>query len=673
MITMDITKNNVRESDLALIAAINQTETDFGKEMTIPAQFILQAEKSPEDIAIEDNGRSITYCDLMQDSFKIAQFLNEQDAKTGELIAAFADRSIDLLASLLGIMETGAAYVPIDPNYPVKRIQYMLSDSKCKIVITESKNIERLLQYAGDYVETIICLDKPEEVETNKKVYFLTQIRNEYEGNKICLAKEDSLAYIIYTSGSTGNPKGVLIQQKAVMNTLLWLQSEFKLTNDDVIAQKTSSSFTDSVWEFFWPLICGAKISVFGYETGKEPEKLYQELLDKQITITQFVPAQMRLFLDYIKMANITGPLPKLKWVFNGGEALLTNLVRDWYQTFAKAKIANIYGMTESAIYATYYPIETIPPQEQLSIPLGKPIANAKVYVLDENRQICSVGEKGEICIGGTGITTGYLHKEEETEKAFVMHSVTGQKLYCTGDLGQLTSDGNFLYLGRKDDQVQVRGFRVELKEVERAVVSYDGIKETAVIPRVDSMGVTSIACYYTAKENNIILEELTGYLREMLPDYMIPSFFIEMDEMPLTPNGKIDRKKLSESRMGIKKKSAYVAPRNEREKQIAEIWANVLSLDADTIGIHDNFMDIGGTSVTIVTLHNKLKEICDYEIQVADLFSYSTIAQFMEHFENDKQEDSEMDLELMDLLDQLSDGKIDIDDTATILDNFKR
>lgn len=668
--TTDITKNNL--SDHALIDRINQTETVFGKEMTIPAQFILQAEKDPENIAIEDNGRSITYHDLKKDSFKIAQFLNGQDVKTNDLVAVFADRNIEMIASILGIMEAGAAYVPIDPNYPMKRIQYMLSDCKCKIVITDSNNLEFLLQYADDYIETIVCLDKPGQIEIDRNLFSLDEIRKEYRSTKICLAKEDSLAYIIYTSGSTGNPKGVMIPQKAVMNTLLWLQSEFKLTKDDVIAQKTSASFTDSVWEFFWTLICGAKISVFAYETGKEPEKLYQELFDKRVTITQFVPAQMRLFLDYIKIAKITEPLPKLKWVFNGGEALLTNLARDWYQTFSKAKIANIYGMTESAVYATYYPIETIPPQEQLSIPLGKPIANTKVYVLNENRQICSIGEKGELCIGGTGITTGYLNKEQETKKAFVTHPVTGQRLYCSGDLGLLTDDGNFLYLGRKDDQVQVRGFRVELKEVERAVVSYDGIKETAVISRLDSMGVTSIACYYTASKNSIILEELTEYLREMLPDYMIPSFFIEIDEMPLTPNGKIDRKKLPELEKGIKKKNAYVEPRNEREKQFVQIWAEVLSLDVDTIGIHDNFMDIGGTSVTIVTLHNKLREICSYEIQVADLFSYPSIAQFIEHFENNKEENSEMDLELMYLLDQLSDGKIDINDTASILDNFK-
>lgn len=255
--TTDITKNNL--SDHALIDRINQTETVFGKEMTIPAQFILQAEKDPENIAIEDNGRSITYHDLKKDSFKIAQFLNGQDVKTNDLVAVFADRNIEMIASILGIMEAGAAYVPIDPNYPMKRIQYMLSDCKCKIVITDSNNLEFLLQYADDYIETIVCLDKPGQIEIDRNLFSLDEIRKEYRSTKICLAKEDSLAYIIYTSGSTGNPKGVMIPQKAVMNTLLWLQSEFKLTKDDVIAQKTSASFTDSVWEFFWTLICGAK------------------------------------------------------------------------------------------------------------------------------------------------------------------------------------------------------------------------------------------------------------------------------------------------------------------------------------------------------------------------------------------------------------------------------
>ncbi|QYK66039.1 non-ribosomal peptide synthetase [Paenibacillus sp. S02] len=655
-----------------VIAEMNQTAKPYEDHVTIPDLFARQVAITPQQTAIYEYGSSITYAELEEQANRMARLLHAAGVRPNQRVAVVAERGIELLVAIFGVLKAGAAYVPIDPDYPKKRVQYMLRDSACGVLITESAKLQAMLGDLPESMTTVVCLDETKMRADRLKVYQRSDWERQEQGSWACPAGENDLAYLIYTSGSTGDPKGVMMTHKAVLNTLFWLQDTFCLTAEDVIAQKTSASFTDSVWEFFWPLIYGAKLSIFSSDTVKDPQRLYEQLRDDKITITQFVPAQMSLFLDAVPTEETDHPLPELKWVFNGGEALLVNGVRDWYSIFQQAKIANIYGMTESAIYATCYLIDASPAEGELSIPLGRPLANTHVYILDKEGQLCPFEVKGEICIGGIGLTEGYWNKAEATAKAFTQHPKTGEQLYRTGDLGLLRPDGILEYSGRKDDQVQVRGYRVELKEVERAVSVFPGIKETAVIAQTDEFGVTNLLCYFTSLEKGLEVDDLTTHLREILPEYMIPGFFMELLEMPLTPNGKIDRKNLPQPEGRVHRSTAYVAPRNEREHMLTKIWAGILNISPEDVGIHDSFFEIGGNSISIVRLHRKMKHALGSEATVAELFSYPTIAAYMNHFENQSKDDEQLDQDLMSLLDQIEDGSLDVSESIRALDHLK-
>lgn len=660
------------DDEQQVIDEINNTEVCYPPNMTLSRLFSCQTTTSPYQIAIEESGMSITFDGLDKTSNRIARLLFKAGVKTNQLVAIISERSIDSVAGIFGILKAGGGYLPIDSNYPRKRIQYMLKDSACQVIVTESSKLSILLEYLPESVSTIICLDETDYKSENLVIYKKSNIDREDGDTWTCPAEENDLAYVIYTSGSTGEPKGVMITHKAVINTLFWLQDTFSLTRNDVVAQKTSISFTDSVWEIFWPMIFGAKLSIFDQNTVKDPQKLFLKLKEERVTITQFVPAQMSLFLDAVRTENLNDTHLELKWVFNGGEALPVNIVQDWYSTFKRAKIANIYGMTESAIYATCYIIEESPGDGVLSIPLGKPIANTHVYILDKQGQICPFDVKGEICIGGNGITTGYWNKAELTEKAFTKHPKTGERLYCTGDLGLLRSDGIIEYLGRKDDQVQIRGYRVELKEVERAISSFHLIKENVVIAVVDQFGMTNLFCYFTSLENELEINRIVSYIAELLPEYMIPAAFMQLNEMPLTHNGKIDRKKMPKVEGRANRRTEYVAPRNEREQALAKIWAEILNKPVEEIGIYDSFLDIGGNSVSIVRLHQKIKKSFGSEVTVAELFSYPTIAAYMNHFENYDNSNEELDQEIMSILDSIEGGTADFGKSLEALERLK-
>ncbi|WP_239004758.1 non-ribosomal peptide synthetase [Paenibacillus tepidiphilus] len=661
-----------------VIAELNQTGKAYPAQATIHGVISARAAASPEQTAIiEQNGR-LTYRQLDEQSNRLAALLAQAGAVPNSLIAIAAGRSTALVTSVLGILKAGAAYMPIDPDYPKKRIRYMLHDSACRILVTEAAILQSLRDDLPESIETIICLDETEDAPDALTVLQQKDIEQMPVHGWANVNSEDDLAYVIYTSGSTGEPKGVMITHRAVLNTLFWLQDAFALTEQDVIAQKTSASFTDSVWEFFWPLMVGAQLSIIPADAVKDPLRLYSQLKADRVSVTQFVPAQMSLFLDVVK-GEQDASLPQLKWVFNGGEALPVNIAREWYGVFGQAHIANIYGMTESAIYATEYILDGPPDDGTLSIPLGRPIANAHVYIMDGQGQHCPFDVKGEICIGGPGIAAGYWNKAELTQKAFMKHPGTGERLYCTGDLGLLRPDGVLEYLGRKDDQVQVRGYRVELKEVERAVSGFRLIKENAVISRPDSAGSNELLCYFTTHEKGIDVDELAEHMRELLPNYMIPVYFMELNEMPLTPNGKIDRRKLPEVQSKVSRTGEYVAPRNAMEQALVKIWADILRASEEEIGIHDSFLEIGGNSISIVRLHRKIRQTLGIEITVAELFSYPTIALWMDHYDNrgnskdtGGDEEEQLTRDLMELLDQVEEGTIDVGHSVEAFDKLQ-
>ncbi|WP_339218632.1 non-ribosomal peptide synthetase [Paenibacillus sp. FSL H8-0332] len=661
-----------------IIAELNQTEREYPAEATIHGVISARCAASPEQTAITEKNGLLTYRELEEQSNRLARLLAQAGAAPNSLIAIAAGRSTALVTSVLGILKAGAAYVPIDPDYPKKRIRYMLHDTACRILVTESAFLQSLRDDLPESLETIICLDETDDLPDALTVFGPEDIAQMPIDGWVNANSEDDLAYVIYTSGSTGEPKGVMITHRAAMNTLFWLQDTFALTEQDVIAQKTSASFTDSVWEFFWPLMAGAQLSIISAEAVKDPLQLYGQLKADRVSITQFVPAQMSLFLDVVK-GEQDSSLPHLKWVFNGGEALPVNIAREWYGVFGQARIANLYGMTESAIYATEYLLDGPPDAGILSIPLGRPINNAHIYIMDVQGRHCPFDVKGEICIGGPGIAAGYWNKAELTQRAFMNHPVTGERLYCTGDLGLLRPDGIVEYLGRKDDQVQVRGYRVELKEVERVVSGFRLMKENAVISRPDSAGSNELLCYFTTHDKGIDVDELAEHMRELLPNYMIPAYFMELNEMPLTPNGKIDRRKLPDVQTKINRTREYTAPRNATEQTLVKIWAEILRAGEEEIGIHDSFLEIGGNSISIVRLHRKIKQTLMIEITVAELFSYPTIALWMDHYVNrgnskdtDGDEEAQLTRDLMDLLEQVEEGTIDVERSVEVFDKLQ-
>ncbi len=642
------------EEEQEVINKMNDTVTNYRTGITLPDLLKEQAELHPWQVAVMSSGRTYTYHELDCFSNQIAAILNREGAGRGQVVGIIGHRGYANIAGIWGILKAGSGYLPIDPHYPGKRIQYMLKDSACGVIVAESSTLKEYFQYFPENVHTVICLDETDESYEKINVYDRKDIERQEKDNWMCDAGEDDLAYVIYTSGSTGEPKGVMVTHRAILNTLFWLQDYFGLSEEDIIAQKTSVSFTDSVWEIFWPLIVGARLSILEYDIVKDPHKLFMKLKKDRVTITQFVPAQMKLFLDTIQLENLDGKELSLKWIFNGGEALPVNNVREWYDKLPNVNIANIYGMTESAIYATYYIIEECPDETQMSIPLGKPISNTRVYILDEFQNLCPFQVKGEICIGGTGITIGYWHKKEITEMAFTRHPHTGERLYRTGDVGALRPDGVLEYFGRKDDQVQVRGYRVELKEVEQAILNHQYVKQAVVTAKTDKYGTVSLYCYYTASDERLDQNQLREHAEKILPEYMIPSVFIQLEKMELTPNGKIDKSKMPEVDVHLKKRKGFVPPGNDEELKLAVIWSEILELPVEEIGIHDNFLDIGGTSVSIVRLHKKMKEASYHNVTVAQLFSYPTIASYLNHIENRNVTDDKVDLEIMRLLESI-------------------
>ncbi|WJQ79139.1 edeine non-ribosomal peptide synthetase EdeL [Brevibacillus brevis] len=620
---LDLNEFNLLTDDEAnLLTRVNQTDKPYRNKVTIAELFARQAEKTPDRVAVVEADRERTYAELHAEANQLARILKDAGVVPSQLVGILADRSSRMVAGVLAILQAGGGYVPVDPHYPRARIRYLLQDSRCKVLVTESMYLDEVIPDLPDSIETIICLDETSFQHEGYKVYTASDIRRQKDEAIAPAGSEDDVAYVIYTSGSTGAPKGVMITHKQVLNTLFWLEETFPLSETDVVAQKTSISFTDSVWELFWPLMVGSKLSILKEEDGKDPGALYDWLREQRITVTQFVPAMMNVFLAHVHSRKEPDPLPNLKWVFNGGEALTANLVREWNRLFRVARIANIYGMTESAIYASVYLCTEQPAEETLRIPIGVPIANTHMFILGQTGEICPLDVKGEICIGGIGITDGYLGKPDLTEKAFTYHPITGERLYRTGDVGLLSETGVFEYLGRMDDQVQVRGYRVELKEVERAVLQHPAVNQVAVLAMTDQMGLTELACYYVLQMDGVQPDELREHLLEWLPGYMIPSYFMELSEMPLTPHGKIDRKALPAVKPSAN--NEYVPPANPIEQKLAELWADVLQLPSP--GVLDHFVGQGGHSLKAIQLLSRIESDFQVKLSMRDLFDAPTI-----------------------------------------------
>ncbi|MFM7447963.1 MAG: non-ribosomal peptide synthetase [Leptolyngbyaceae cyanobacterium] len=572
--------------------------------------FEEQVKLTPDAVAVVFGDQKLTYQQLNQRANRLGNHLSSLGVSPEVLVGIYIDRSLEMIVGLLGIMKAGGAYVPLDSTYPSERTAFILKDTQVKLILTLQKFKERLPLSQAD----VICLDSDWDT-----------IAQYSPANLSCNISTDNLMYVIYTSGSTGKPKGVMITHRGICNQLHWRQATFPLSPHDRVLQNISFSFDPSVWQIFWPLTCGAQL-VLPKPAGHQDIRYLVELIaQQQITVIALVPSMLRVLLEQENLGQCT----YLKHIFCGGEALSLDLQQRFFERIQSGTLLhNVYGPTEASIDATFW---TCTPTINSSIaPIGHAITNAEVYVLDDQLKPALYGEAGELYIGGMGLARGYLNRPELTAERFVPFSYGLQgdtRLYKTGDLVKYLPDGSLEFLGRIDHQVKIRGFRIELGEIETALNQHSAIKQAIVTAYEYSPGDKRLIAYWVAANGAEATtpHELRQFLQQTLPSYMIPAAFVQLEALPLMPNGKVDRRALPEpDQTRLESRVAFAAPRNELEIELTEIWEKVLNIHP--IGIHDNFLELGGNSLLGLQIFAQIEEKFDKKIPLATLFQEGTI-----------------------------------------------
>lgn len=595
-----------------VLNVFNDTYKGFAKEETFISMFKEQVEKTPLQTAVIHNGVTLTYGELYERAGKLSSLLQTKGLNGNKKVALYMPRGIDMLSSILAVFYSGGAYVPIDVSYPGQRVREILVNSESELVLTQSDFAEPVEMTASS-------------ISTLKEVLIIDDLSLEaFTVNEEVVRNPDDLAYIIYTSGTTGKPKGVMIHQLGMVNHLLAKVDDLGLNSEDTVAQTASPCFDISVWQFLSALLVGGKTVIIDGDKILEPKELVEELELGAVTIFESVPSLITTFLDGLPSGK-EQVLNQLRWMIPTGEALTMGLVKKWYSYFPQIPLLNAYGPTEASDDITHY-IVPQPTEGQSTVPIGKPVQNTHIYILDSHLNLCPVGVKGEICVAGLGVGKGYWKDEEKTNKAFVSNPFGGEfdgvgydTLYKTGDIGYYQEDGNIVCLGRKDSQVKIRGFRVELEEIESHLALHHEIDEIAVIAK-EKEGTKFLVAYYVSGE---ALEgsALRNYLLDKLPDYMVPSYFVHLIAMPLTANGKLDRKALPDVEAEVNEE--YVAAQTEGEKVLVEVWSQVLRVEK--VGTTDNFFLLGGDSIKSIQICSRARGF-GYELSVQDIFANQTI-----------------------------------------------
>jgi len=603
-----------------LLKQWNDTEADYPQDLCIHQLFEAQVERTPDAVAVVFDQQQLTYRELNQRANQLAHYLQQLGVKPETLVGICVERSVEMVVGLLGILKAGGAYVPLDPNYPQERLAFILADSRVPILLTQAGLVQELPQYEAK----LMCLD------TNWKA-----LAHQGQENPVSSITTDNPAYVIYTSGSTGKPKGVINTHLGLSNRLLWMQDSYRLESVDCILQKTPFSFDVSVWEFFWPLMIGTRLVLAKPSGHLDSTYLVHLIIQEQVTTLHFVPSMLQLFLEEpgLERCNI------LKRVICSGETLSVDLQERLF-TRLNAELQNLYGPTEAAIDVTAWTCQR--GSRQRPVPIGRPIANTQIYLLDQKLQPVPIGVPGELHIGGVGLARGYLNRPNLTDEKFIPNPFSnkpGARLYKTGDLACYRPDGSIEFLGRLDHQVKLRGFRIELGEIEAVLVQHPDVRETIVLVREDHPGDKQLVAYVVPKYNRQpTTSELRDDLKERLPEYMVPSVFMLLDVLPLTPNGKVDRRALPAPE-GLRPTlaAAYQAPCSEVEQAIAKVWQEVLNLEK--VGVNDNFFDLGGHSLLLVQVNHKLQELFNRELSIVDLFQNSTISSLAQYLSRESEQ----------------------------------
>ena len=598
---LDIEELILEEEKNKILYEFNDTKTEYAKHMLMHQLFEEQARKAPENIALIFEDKKLTYRELNQKSNQLAAMLIEKGVCCGDNVALLSSRNFEMIIGMLGIQKAGAAYVPIDPDYPAARREYIISNSKVTAVVADT--------------------DYGTNSDVSVRIDFQEMEKYSVENPGIMKSSKE-LAYIIYTSGSTGVPKGVMIEHHSAVNLISWVNKEFNVTEKDTLLFITSMCFDLSVYDIFGTLAAGGKIVIAKKEQIQDPQRLKQLLREEKITFWDSVPSTMNYIVNSIEENEEDYCQTDLRIVFMSGDWIPVRLPDSVKKHFPNARVISLGGATEGTVWSIYYPIEKVT-EYQTSIPYGKPMDNNYFYILDDNRKVVPYGVAGELYIGGAGVARGYANDMEKTAKAFVENRfITGEKMYKTGDLGRMLPDGNIEFLGRKDHQVKIRGYRVELGEIENQLLKCEDIREAAVVDRTDSKG-NKYLCVYFVSDRDITPSELREHLSRELPDYMMPAYFARMERLPLTPNGKIDRKALPEPETVIEGVE-YEAPQNEMEQKLVDIWSQILGVER--IGVNDSFFELGGNSLNITTLVSRIRKECSVELPIKEIFADATV-----------------------------------------------
>jgi len=576
----------ISNEELLTLDQWNETSAEYPESLCLHQLISEQVKHKPDREAVSCNAESLSYNELEISSNKLSHYLIEQGVKSNDLIGLCVERSVDMLVAMLAIHKTGAAYLPLDPEYPKERIEYILQDANVKLLITEEEFEDDLA--SSNYA--LLLLDKSKD--------FINACE---EAPVDVIISSENIAYVIYTSGSTGKPKGVQVAHKSVVNFLSSMKIKPGLSSNDVLLAVTTLSFDIAVLELFLPLICGAKVEIADRKTTLDGNALLTKIKQSGVTVMQATPATWRLML------SVGWQQTESLKVLCGGEAMPADLVAEL--TSRADEVWNMYGPTEATVWSTVYQVT----DENKQVLIGKPISNTSLFVLDSNKHRQPVGVPGELFIGGDGVTVGYLNRDELTAERFVNHF--GKRLYRTGDLVSMHEDGDLQYINRLDNQVKVRGFRIEPGEIENVLVNHADIKQTVIVVREDTPGDTRLVAYYLSVDDEIQTTQLRKHLRAQLPDYMIPQHFIYMEEFPLTPNGKIDRKSLPTPFNTDSNQDDYVAPESENEKIMAKIWQDVLNIEK--VGVNDNFFELGGHSLLSMQVITRLKDEIGVQLEL--------------------------------------------------------
>ncbi|WP_445627743.1 amino acid adenylation domain-containing protein [Nostoc sp. DSM 114167] len=623
----------------------NNTQADYYSDKCIHQLFEVQVERTPNAVAVVYENQQLTYQQLNNQANQLAHYLRSLGVKSDTLVGLCVERSSKTLpkaslltiVGILGILKAGGAYVPLDPEYPTERLSFMLEDAQVKVLVTQQQLVDTIPQHQAH----IVCLDTDWEKIAQECL------------NPENTATPDNLAYVIYTSGSTGKPKGVLVNHSNVTRLFAATDSWYHFNQDDVWTMFHSYAFDFSVWEIWGALLYGGRLVIVPYLVTRSPESFYQLLCQEKVTILNQTPSAFRQLIQAEQ--SITFPPASslnLRQVIFGGEALEINSLQPWFERHGDTspQLVNMYGITETTVHVTYRPLSKADLQSTASV-IGRPIPDLQVYVLDEHQQPAPIGVLGEMYVGGEGVTRGYLNRPELTAERFISNPFdNSKKLYKTGDLARYLPNGELEYLGRIDNQVKIRGFRIELGEIEALLASHPAIWESVVIVREDEPGDTCtegsrskrlVAYVVPQTEQSLTVPELRQFLKAKLPEYMMPSAIVLLESLPLTSNGKVDRRALPKPDLDSTLRELYVAPRTPTEEMLAQIWAQVLKLEQ--VGIHDNFFELGGHSLLATQLLSRIRNIFKVELVLRELFAASTVAELAQSIGQLQQQDSEI------------------------------